>query len=41
MKAREIAGQDIKNLPDEEVLAISLVSPSAFEILVDRYQSAF
>jgi len=41
MKAREIAGQNIKNLPDEEVLAISLVSPSAFEILVDRYQSAF
>jgi len=41
MKAREIAGQEIKNLPDEEVLAISLVSPSAFEILVDRYQSAF
>ena len=41
MKAREIAGQDIKNLPDEEVLAISLVSPSVFEILVDRYQSAF
>ena len=41
MKAREIAGQNIKNLPDEEILAISLVSPSAFEILVDRYQSAF
>ena len=41
MKAREIAGQNTKNLPDEEVLAISLVSPSAFEILVDRYQSAF
>ena len=41
MKAREIVGQNIKNLPDEEVLAISLVSPSAFEILVDRYQSAF
>jgi len=41
MKAREIAGQNIKNLPDEEVLAISLVSPFAFEILVDRYQSAF
>ncbi len=41
MKAREIAGQNIKNLPDEEVLAISLVSPSVFEILVDRYQSAF
>lgn len=41
MKAGEIAGKNIKNLPDEEVLAISLVSPSAFEILVDRYQSAF
>ena len=41
MKAREIAGQDVKNLPDEEILAISLVSPSVFEILVDRYQSAF
>jgi len=41
MKAREIAGQNTKNLPDEEVLAISLVSPSVFEILVDRYQSAF
>ena len=41
MKAREIAGQDIKNLPDEEILAISLISPSVFEILVDRYQSAF
>ena len=41
MKAREIAGQNIKNLPDEEVLAISLVLPSVFEILVDRYQSAF
>ena len=41
MKAREIADQDIENLPDEEILAISLVSPSAFEILVDRYQSAF
>ena len=31
MKAREIAGQDIKNLPDEEVLAISLVSPSVLK----------
>lgn len=41
MKAREIAGQYMKNLPDEEILAVSLVSPSAFEILVDRYQSAF
>lgn len=41
MKAGEIAGKNIKNLPDEEVLAVSLVSPSAFEILVDRYQSAF
>lgn len=41
MKAREIAGQYMKNLPDEEVLAVSLISPSAFEILVDRYQSAF
>ena len=41
MKTREIAGQDIKNLPDEEILAVSLVSPSVFEILVDRYQSAF
>lgn len=41
MKAREIAGQDIKNLPDEEVLAISLVLPSVFEVLVDRYQGAF
>ena len=41
MKAREVAGQDAKNLPDEEILAISLISPSLFEILVDRYQSAF
>lgn len=41
MKAGEIAGKNIKNLPDEEVLAVSLVSPSLFEILVDRYQSAF
>lgn len=41
MKAGEIAGKNIKNFPDEEVLAVSLVSPSAFEILVDRYQSAF
>lgn len=41
MKAREIAGQYMKNLPDEEILAVSLVSPSAFEVLVDRYQSAF
>ena len=36
-----MASQNTKNLPDEEVLAVSLVSPSAFEILVDRYQNAF
>lgn len=41
MKAGEIAEKNIKNLPDEEILAISLVSPSIFEILVDRYQGAF
>lgn len=41
MKAREIAGKDAKNLPDEEILAISLISPSVFEVLVDRYQDAF
>lgn len=41
MKAGEIAGKNLKNLPDEEILAISLISPSAFEVLVDRYQSAF
>lgn len=41
MKAREIAGKYAKNFSDEEVLAISLISPSAFELLVDRYQSAF
>ena len=30
-----------KNLPDEEILRISLKDPSYFAILVDKYQTPF
>ncbi len=32
---------DLKELPDEEVLALSLTNPDAFSTIVDRYQEAF
>ena len=33
--------EDIGNLSDEELLALSVKKPSAFELLVSRYQSQF
>ena len=32
---------DIKSLPDEEILRLSLEDPSYFSILVEKYQAAF
>ena len=32
---------DAENLPDEEVLKLSITKPWLFAVLVDRYQSAF
>lgn len=33
--------EDSKTLSDEDVLALSITSPSIFSVLVDRYQAAF
>ena len=38
---REMARSKLKNLKDEELLAVSLNLPSAFGVIVDRYQAAF
>jgi len=37
----EIAEISQSKLPDEEVLKLSVKKPSAFEVIVDRYQAAF
>ena len=36
-----MARSKLKNLKDEELLAVSLNLPSAFGVIVDRYQAAF